>query len=320
MSEVYVHGVVRADDRVEVSAAPVRLVAHGPVAALVSDAGDGARTASDALRRHWRVLEEAIASATVLPVRFGTAMAGDRAVVDEFLAPRQDRLEASLADMAGKVQLSLKGEYEEGLLLRGVVEGSPTIARLRERVRAVPEAAGYYDRIRLGELIAGAVESTREHDSAYVLGRLEPLAVATSREATSSVNSAVDAAFLIERDARRRVQRRGGRPRPRAAGAHPPAVSRSVAAVQLRRRGRDREGACMGLISGLLTLPLAPVRGTVWIAERVLEQAESEFYDERAIRAQLLEIDAARAAGEIDEQSAAEAENALIERLISRRA
>jgi hypothetical protein len=76
----------------------------------------------------------------------------------------------------------------------------------------------------------------------------------------------------------------------------------------------------MGLISGLLTLPLAPVRGTVWIAERVLEQAESEFYDERAIRAQLLEIDAARAAGEIDEQSAAEAENALIERLISRRA
>jgi hypothetical protein len=75
----------------------------------------------------------------------------------------------------------------------------------------------------------------------------------------------------------------------------------------------------MGLISGLLTLPLAPVRGTVWIAERVLEQAESEFYDERAIRAQLQEIDAARSAGEIDERAAAEAEDALIERLIARR-
>jgi Gas vesicle protein G len=75
----------------------------------------------------------------------------------------------------------------------------------------------------------------------------------------------------------------------------------------------------MGLISGLLLLPLAPVRGTVWIAERVLEEAEREFYDERAIRAQLQEIDAARAAGEIDERAAAEAENALIERLIARR-
>ena len=27
----------------------------------------------------------------------------------------------------------------------------------------------------------------------------------------------------------------------------------------------------MGLITGLLTLPLAPVRGTVWLAERIQE-------------------------------------------------
>src|SRR4051794_10987808 len=74
-----------------------------------------------------------------------------------------------------------------------------------------------------------------------------------------------------------------------------------------------------GLITGLLTLPLAPVRGTVWVAERILEQAESEFYDEGAIRAQLMEIEAAREAGEIDEASAAQAEDALLERLMARR-
>jgi hypothetical protein len=73
----------------------------------------------------------------------------------------------------------------------------------------------------------------------------------------------------------------------------------------------------MGLITGLLTLPLAPVRGTTWLAERILEQAESEFYDERAIRAQLLEIEAAREAGEIDEEEATRAEDALVERLIA---
>jgi hypothetical protein len=75
----------------------------------------------------------------------------------------------------------------------------------------------------------------------------------------------------------------------------------------------------MGLITGLLTLPLAPVRGTAWIAERILEQAESEFYDEGAIRAQLMDIEAARAAGEIDDATAAQAEDALLERLIERR-
>ena len=75
----------------------------------------------------------------------------------------------------------------------------------------------------------------------------------------------------------------------------------------------------MGLITGLLTLPLAPVRGTAWLAEKILEQAESEFYDERAIRAQLLEIEAAREAGEIGDDEAAQAEDVLLERLIAGR-
>lgn len=73
----------------------------------------------------------------------------------------------------------------------------------------------------------------------------------------------------------------------------------------------------MGLISGLLTLPLAPVRGTVWLAERIQEQADEELYDESAIRAGLLEIEAARQAGTADEQELAAAEDALIERLMA---
>jgi hypothetical protein len=75
----------------------------------------------------------------------------------------------------------------------------------------------------------------------------------------------------------------------------------------------------MGLITGLLTLPLAPVRGTVWLAEKIQEQAEEELYDESAIRAGLLELEAARQTGAYDEQELAEAEDALIERLMELR-
>jgi hypothetical protein len=75
----------------------------------------------------------------------------------------------------------------------------------------------------------------------------------------------------------------------------------------------------MGLITGLLTLPLAPVRGTVWLAERIQEQAEEELYDESAIRDGLLELEAARQAGALDEEELAAAEDALIERLVSMR-
>ena len=73
----------------------------------------------------------------------------------------------------------------------------------------------------------------------------------------------------------------------------------------------------MGLITGLLTLPLAPVRGTIWLAERIQEQAEDELYDESSIRAGLLELESARRVGTLDEQEIAAAEDALIERLMA---
>ena len=73
----------------------------------------------------------------------------------------------------------------------------------------------------------------------------------------------------------------------------------------------------MGLITGLLTLPLAPVRGTVWLAERIQEQAERELYDESAIRHGLLELDSMRESGHYSEAELDEAENALLERLMA---
>jgi hypothetical protein len=73
----------------------------------------------------------------------------------------------------------------------------------------------------------------------------------------------------------------------------------------------------VGLITGLLTLPLAPVRGTVWLAERIQEQAEDELYDESAIRQGLLDLEAARQTGTLDEEEIAAAEDELIERLMA---
>ena len=72
----------------------------------------------------------------------------------------------------------------------------------------------------------------------------------------------------------------------------------------------------MGLITGLLTLPLAPVRGTVWLAERIQEQAEAELYDESAIRAGLMELEEAREAGSMAPEEIDAAENDLLERLM----
>ena len=73
----------------------------------------------------------------------------------------------------------------------------------------------------------------------------------------------------------------------------------------------------MGLITGLLTLPLAPVRGTVWIAERIQEQAEREATDESTIRVALIELDEARESGAFTEEELDAAEDELIEQLMA---
>ena len=72
----------------------------------------------------------------------------------------------------------------------------------------------------------------------------------------------------------------------------------------------------MGLLTGLLTLPLAPVRGTVWVAEQVMRQAEREFYDPASIRRQLEDVDRLRAEGALSDEEAEAIEDDLVQRLL----
>jgi hypothetical protein len=198
VSEVHVYGVVAASATPELSEQGHRLIAHRDVAALVSEADRDGLRAAGVLRAYWRVLEQTAAVTTVLPVRFGTVMTSDQAVVTEFLEPSHDELAERLKEMAGKVQLTVKGFYEQDALMTGVVERSPAIARLREQVRGISEAAGYYKRIELGQLVAAEVERERERDAHGILERLRPLALEARLEPPSTPDSAVHAAFLVD--------------------------------------------------------------------------------------------------------------------------
>jgi hypothetical protein len=72
----------------------------------------------------------------------------------------------------------------------------------------------------------------------------------------------------------------------------------------------------MGLISGILGLPLAPLRGTLAAADQIYKQAEEQFYDPATIRAQLEEVDRQRAAGDLSDEEATAWEDELVERLM----
>jgi len=63
----------------------------------------------------------------------------------------------------------------------------------------------------------------------------------------------------------------------------------------------------MGIVTGLLTLPLAPVRGTIWIAEQLREEAERELDPNVRLR---LELEALQVRFELGELTAQELETA----------
>jgi len=72
----------------------------------------------------------------------------------------------------------------------------------------------------------------------------------------------------------------------------------------------------MGSLLDLLTMPvLGPIRGVIWIAEKVNEQVERKLYDEEAVHGQLMELELRYDLGEISEEEYLEAEEALLERL-----
>ncbi|HJS94818.1 MAG TPA: gas vesicle protein GvpG [Solirubrobacteraceae bacterium] len=71
----------------------------------------------------------------------------------------------------------------------------------------------------------------------------------------------------------------------------------------------------MGLFTGLITLPLAPVRGVAWIAEQVMEEIERELYDEDSIRREMLQLELDFDDGLIDEEERQAREEVLLERL-----
>lgn len=75
----------------------------------------------------------------------------------------------------------------------------------------------------------------------------------------------------------------------------------------------------MGLLTAILGLPLAPLRGTVAVAEQIRRQAEQELYDPARIREALEQVARMRAEGELTDDEADRWEDVLIERLIEGR-
>jgi hypothetical protein len=72
----------------------------------------------------------------------------------------------------------------------------------------------------------------------------------------------------------------------------------------------------VGLLKGLALLPLAPVQGVAWLADRLATEAERQLDDEAAIRAHLADLAAANDRGEISDEDYDVIEEQLLRQLV----
>ncbi|TVT20947.1 gas vesicle protein GvpG [Amycolatopsis cynarae] len=71
----------------------------------------------------------------------------------------------------------------------------------------------------------------------------------------------------------------------------------------------------MGLITGILGLPFAPVRAVIALAEVIERRVQEELHDPATARRELEEAERARAAGEITAEEEAEIQQAVLDRM-----
>jgi hypothetical protein len=181
----------------------VTLLRYGAIAAIVS----GVRTdrplgtPADA-RAHAHVLAVMAETGAVLPMRFGAVMAEGEAIVAELLGPHHDRFAASLARLHGHQQFTIKGKYVADAALREILAAEPEAMRLRELLAGRDISIYQRESMRLGELVARALDRKRAADLQTMAHLVAPYATAIVPRSPSAADGAVDAAFLVRRPQR----------------------------------------------------------------------------------------------------------------------
>ncbi|GAA2632296.1 GvpL/GvpF family gas vesicle protein [Streptomyces axinellae] len=201
----YVYGIARTpgpvlpDGLTGVGDPPmqVRALSADGLVALVSDAPEGLKPKRRELLAHQQVLAQAGTEATVLPMRFGS-VSEDDATVTSVLTERAEHFRERLEALEGKVEYNIKAAHDEEAVLHRVMADQPDLRAASEANRAAG-GGSYEDRLRLGEMVANAVQAREAVDGATLRRALEPFAADIS-EGPDSSGWLANLSFLIDRE------------------------------------------------------------------------------------------------------------------------
>lgn len=201
----YAYGIVPAD-RTDLPTegmgfTNLELAPAGPVAVI----GEWVDLEEDLARRrhltaHTEVLNQVAQGGAVLPLQFGSVLADDRDAVAELLGAGARSYEQLLAELEGLTQYVLRARYDLDEVLAELVDADPEIARLRELTRDQPDEEHHQERVRLGELVAAAMETRSGEDAAWLQSEVEPLATSLAVRAVGGMDGLTELALAVRSD------------------------------------------------------------------------------------------------------------------------
>jgi hypothetical protein len=129
-------------------------------------------------------------------MRFGS-VAPDDDTVTGVLAERSDHYKERLRALEGKVEYNVKATHDEEAVLHRVMSENPELRALAEANRQ-SGGGSYDDKLRLGEMVVGAVKAQEGEDAAELRRILEPAAADVS-VGPESTGWLTNVSFLVDR-------------------------------------------------------------------------------------------------------------------------
>ncbi len=146
---------------------------------------------------HTKVIEKVMKDYTVLPMRF-CVVADSAEEVRSLLRKRYIELKGLLKDLDGKIELGVKGFYEEMKpIFAEIVKENKKVKILRDKI--AKSSNTYREKIRLGELVANALKEKKKKEAEEIIAPLKKISYDFRNNETTGDEMLINTAFLIDR-------------------------------------------------------------------------------------------------------------------------
>ncbi|MBI4333888.1 MAG: GvpL/GvpF family gas vesicle protein [Chloroflexi bacterium] len=150
---------------------------------------------------HQLVIQEVMRRFTVLPVSFGVAAQGEKAI-QELLERHRQQFLSQLTYLDNKAEYGVKALWKDkDLPFRQILEERDDIRRYRDEIARRRPSETYEARIQIGRLVQEALVSKRESETRRIVERLKPLAADARVNTPRMDQMVVNAAFLLVKGA-----------------------------------------------------------------------------------------------------------------------